>query len=94
MAEERSEGIAKMKRVKMYSQKRDEERKTREEKTRKMYCRSLIFQERDTRLEDGESVDAIKSEVLVDETMLIVERFGAVMKCTSNMSFGASNREC
>ena len=62
-------------------------------KTRKRYCRSLRVQERDRRLEDGESVNAIKSEVLVDESMPIVERFDAVMKGMSNIVFGATNRE-
>ena len=67
--------------------------KTREVKTRKRYCRSLRVQERDRRLEDGESVNAIKSEVLVDESMPIVERFDAVMKSMSNIVFGSTNRE-
>ena len=40
-----------------------------------------------------ETVNAINSEVLVDESMPVVERFDAVMKGTSNMSFGATNRE-
>ena len=41
-------------------------------------------------MEDGESVNAIKSEVLVDESMLVVERFDAVMKDMKNMKFGAT----
>ena len=66
---------------------------TGEVKTRKKYCRPLRVQERDMRFEDRESVNAIKSEVLVDELMPITERFDAVMKCTSNIFFGVTNRE-
>ena len=44
-------------------------------------------------IEDGESVNTIKSEVLVDESMPIVERFDAVMKGMSNIVFGSTNRE-
>ena len=44
-------------------------------------------------MEDRESVNAIESEVLVDELMLIAERFDAVTKGTSNILFGASNRK-
>ena len=40
-----------------------------------------------------ESVHAIKSEVLVDESMLSNEIFGAVMKNISNIIFRATNRE-
>ena len=59
---------------------------------RRKYCRSLRIQERDRRLEDGESLNAIKSEVLVDESLLIGERFDAVMKGMINIVFGATNR--
>ena len=44
-------------------------------------------------MEDGESGNTIKSEVLVDESMLILERFDAVLKRMSNIVFGSTNRE-
>ena len=65
--------------------KRDEESENERSEDEKMYCRSLSLEERDRRREDGESVNVIKSEALVDELMPIVDRFDAVIKGMSNI---------
>ena len=56
-----------------WKQNLKEERKN-ERSVEKMYCRSLRVQERGRRWVNGESINAINSEVLVDELMPIVER--------------------
>ena len=93
----RGEGIARTKRAKIDCQlfqngNETKNSKTRELKTRKRSYRSMRIQEQDMIWEDRESVNVIRSEVLVDELIRIIDRFDAVMKGMSKILSGATNR--
>ena len=62
-----------------------------EDETR--HCRALRVQERDRKLEDGESANDTKSEVIVHELMPIAVSFDAVMKGIGKILFGTTIRE-